>query len=669
MNFYRTEKPTLCLNMIVKNESKVITRLFDSVSEIIDCYCICDTGSTDNTIDLIKQYFSEKNIPGKVVIEPFKNFCYNRNFSLNSAVGMSDYILLMDADMVLEIKDFNKYELLLADSHNILQGNDDFYYDNMRIVKNNGLYNYCGVTHEYINTPVNNTKYCIPKNKLFIRDIGDGGSKSNKIERDIILLTEGINEEPNNERYHFYLANSYHDCGKYNEAIEYYKKRIQFGGWNQEVWYSYYKMGHCYKNSGDISKAITTWMDGYDYLPERLEGIYQIIMHYRIISKHKLALLFYELAIKIMQKNHDIDGYLFLHKDIYSYKIHYEYSIIASWLGIKNINDQVNIILNNCTDYSIISNVFSNMKFYKDILLPTRVVKMDDKILISVDHEKVLFNSSSSCLIHNENKDGYLLNVRYVNYYITENGSYINCEKHIVTVNKYFELDINLNIVKEKLFDLNFVNKRYIGVEDIKIFNDLNENKIKFIGTGLHENYKIGIVTGDYDVNKDNLISHELITDFSNSDCEKNWIFVDFKNETHIIYKWHPLQICKLDEQNKQISNVETRNMPRIFSHIRGSSCGFTYNKDNSSEVWFVVHLVSYENPRHYYHMIVVFDSMLNLLRYSAPFKFEGESIEYCLSIIVEDERVLLNYSTWDRTTRIGIYDKKYIDSITKYTV
>ena len=54
--------PTLCLNMIVKNESKIITRLFDSVISIIDCYCICDTGSTDNTIELIKNYFLEKNI-------------------------------------------------------------------------------------------------------------------------------------------------------------------------------------------------------------------------------------------------------------------------------------------------------------------------------------------------------------------------------------------------------------------------------------------------------------------------------------------------------------------------------------------------------------------------------------------------------------------------------
>ena len=47
---------------------------------------------------------------------------------------------------------------------------------------------------------------------------------------------------------------------------------------------------------------------------------------------------------------------------------------------------------------------------------------------------------------------------------------------------------------------------------------------------------------------------------------------------------------------------------------------------------------------------------------------FEGDPIEYCLSIVVEDERVIINYSTWDRTTRIGVYDKKYIDSIVKYS-
>ena len=103
--------PTLCLNMIVKNESKIITRLFDSVLPIIDTYCICDTGSTDNTVELIKQYFDNKNIKGVVVTEPFKDFAYNRNFALQSCLGLSDYVLLLDADMVLRVRNFKK-ELL-----------------------------------------------------------------------------------------------------------------------------------------------------------------------------------------------------------------------------------------------------------------------------------------------------------------------------------------------------------------------------------------------------------------------------------------------------------------------------------------------------------------------------------------------------------------------------
>jgi hypothetical protein len=52
---------------------------------------------------------------------------------------------------------------------------------------------------------------------------------------------------------------------------------------------------------------------------------------------------------------------------------------------------------------------------------------MDDKILLLVDNEKILFNSSSSCLIENKNKDGYILNVRYVNYYVTESKTLILC--------------------------------------------------------------------------------------------------------------------------------------------------------------------------------------------------------------------------------------------------
>jgi glycosyltransferase involved in cell wall biosynthesis len=55
-------RPSLCLNMIVKNESKIITRLLQSVVGVIDTYCICDTGSTDNTIEVITEFFKNGDL-------------------------------------------------------------------------------------------------------------------------------------------------------------------------------------------------------------------------------------------------------------------------------------------------------------------------------------------------------------------------------------------------------------------------------------------------------------------------------------------------------------------------------------------------------------------------------------------------------------------------------
>ena len=67
-------KGQLCLNMIVKNESKIIERLLGSVLDIVDTYCICDTGSTDDTVERIRTFMKAAGKPGCVYVEPFKNF-------------------------------------------------------------------------------------------------------------------------------------------------------------------------------------------------------------------------------------------------------------------------------------------------------------------------------------------------------------------------------------------------------------------------------------------------------------------------------------------------------------------------------------------------------------------------------------------------------------------
>lgn len=660
--------PTLCLNMIVKNESKIITRLFDSVLPIIDCYCICDTGSTDETPSIIESYFKEKNIPGKIIYEPFQNFCHNRNVALQSCIGMSDYVLLLDADMRLEIINFDKNNLRHANTFTILQGNQSFYYQNTRIITNNGLYKYVGVTHEYIDILFQDVRENIKKNELFIQDIGDGGSKNDKFNRDIQLLLKGIDDEPDNQRYHFYLANSFHDVGKYDDAIQYYKKRIDMGGWPQEVWYSYYRIGLCYKHKNDYPNAFWYWMEGYDYLPERLEGLYEMLMYYRIHSKHKLAIAIYNICKSILAKKINRDGYLFLHNDVYTYLIDYEYTIIACYNNIQNINNEIVCVMNNGAN-EYVSNLLNNMKFYKNILQPIKVYDFTNQYTIPVQDKDVTFYSSSSCLIpfNNGANNKYYMNVRYVSYSIDPYGNYnLNCN-NIITLNRFYQFSqidcqkAQIEFYKDE--DFIFQNQYYIGVEDIRIFYDNINKQLLYIGTHLNKEDKLNVGYGDY--NKGILDKNEATIDLKqniqNSSCEKNWVFVNFQNTTKIVYQWYPLTICNM--VNNEIQVFKQINMPRIFQRIRGSTCGYNYN----NEIWFVCHIVSYENPRHYYHMICVFDDQMNLLRYSAPFKFEGEPIEYCLSIVVQTDTIIINYSTWDRTTKMALYDKNYINNIIIY--
>ena len=57
-----TDIPKICLNMIVKNESKIIERLLASVVGFIDEIFIVDTGSSDNTIEKITEFMKNNNI-------------------------------------------------------------------------------------------------------------------------------------------------------------------------------------------------------------------------------------------------------------------------------------------------------------------------------------------------------------------------------------------------------------------------------------------------------------------------------------------------------------------------------------------------------------------------------------------------------------------------------
>jgi glycosyltransferase involved in cell wall biosynthesis len=358
------------LNMIVKNEARIIERCLNAV-QWVDGVVISDTGSTDNTVELIESWLKTNDKLGAVVQNDWKNFGHNRTEALKegrkwcSENGLDlheVYFVLIDADMIfpaITLRDCIEQ----ADLWDVRQQNASIIYHNLRVIRAS-LDVICKCpTHEYYDVL---TKDATRKTYegVIIEDIGDGGAKSDKIERDIRLLKEGLVEEPKNCRYWFYLANTYRDSGDFTNAILAYHQRIEIGGWYEETYCAHLYKGDCHKNLGQHKEAVALWLDAYQVDPVRSEALWRIAVYYRTIAKHHIAMLFIDKGLKMEQPT---DRVLFLEKPVYEYQFLYEMSICGYYVNDKSRGKLAcKMLLDKpMIPPGIHESVVNNMEFYK----------------------------------------------------------------------------------------------------------------------------------------------------------------------------------------------------------------------------------------------------------------------------------------------------------------
>lgn len=326
----------ICLTMIVKNESRIIERCLNSVKDIVDYISICDTGSTDNTVAIIEAFMKNNHIPGKVHHHEWKNFGHNRSLSVQESQKMlsdlsvslhSCYLLLLDADMLLEIDPSFKKETLNADSLLLIQKTHWMTYYNTRLIKASQPWKCIGVTHEYWGCDENTSSDKLET--LVIDDREDGGAKADKFERDIRLLTQGLKDEPDNVRYMFYLAQSYKCIHAYEDSIRWYKARIKAGGWKEEVWYSKCMIGEMYEAMEQWDNALHWYLDAFQTNPDRAEPLQKIATKYRMDGQHHLAYLFAKQGSRIPFPK---DQILFIIHPVYDYMLDDEIAIVGWYI-------------------------------------------------------------------------------------------------------------------------------------------------------------------------------------------------------------------------------------------------------------------------------------------------------------------------------------------------
>ena len=234
----------VCLNAIVKNESARIERMLASVAPHIASYVIGDTGSTDGTQALIRDFMGACGVPGVLYEAPFTNFRDSRNLALEQARRVRgelgwEYLLLVDADMELVAP--SGLGRLTASGYQLLQRSGSLEYWNARLVRWDNENRYACVTHEYLSTAHPLVKLPGP----WFQDYADGANRPGKVERDIALLSAEVDRDPNDGRSWFYLGNSYREIGRHKEAIEAYMRRVEVGGWNEEIYCSLLYAARC----------------------------------------------------------------------------------------------------------------------------------------------------------------------------------------------------------------------------------------------------------------------------------------------------------------------------------------------------------------------------------------------------------------------------------------
>ncbi len=360
------------LCMIVKDEAKIIRRCLDSVKPLIDYVCITDTGSTDNTIEVINDWMKTNNIDGKVLSEPWKDFAHNRTVALENIrkIESVDYALMIDADEVLQYEEgFDKEEArnsLTLDLYHVITRSGAIEYVRPTLTKNSMPYYYKGVVYEFLECRAAiRTRDTLAK--VYNVPIQDSARNTSglKFTNDASLIERTLVEEKDPfmvARYTFYLAQTFLDLGQDLKALNLYCDRATKGFWSEEVFMSLLNVARLKEKlqypSEDI---IQSYMQAHESAPHRIEALHGAAKFCRLSEKYQQAYILSKWGQNLpVNKNG-----LFVEPWIWDYGIEDELSISAYWAGHYADGLKVTENLLNKVPEHYLPRVQKNLEFFK----------------------------------------------------------------------------------------------------------------------------------------------------------------------------------------------------------------------------------------------------------------------------------------------------------------
>jgi len=277
------------LMFMVKDAGDDFKSILESNLPFIDQYTILDTGSSDNTVNIIKETL--KNKEGVLYQEPFINFRDSRNRLIELSGHKCVFNIMLDDTYILKgnLREFlTMMRSSNANAFNLVIKGIGILYGSCRIARSSKNYKYKYRIHEILDTKKENS-YRINDEISYIQDINSSymeeRTKKRK-ENDLALLFEELEENRSDSRTYYYIAETYLCLQDWKNAFSYYEKRSKMDGYEEEKQDALYKMGVV----GEIYLKLE-WKKCQEYYfnchlfdPNRCESMFMIGSHYMEIN-------------------------------------------------------------------------------------------------------------------------------------------------------------------------------------------------------------------------------------------------------------------------------------------------------------------------------------------------------------------------------------------------
>lgn len=349
----------LALNFICKDESPVIEKMLESAKGIVDLIVVNDTGSTDGTQQIIKNFGEKYGIPTYVFERPFDDFEKSRNHAMQmlretvKGLGWNPeqvHGFWFDCDETLVIDPKFTKSQFTKDLYMINTYIGQMKYTRNTFFKVSKPFRWYGPVHEFIVCDEQNITSGLAENiHVDVKMTGNSwmGDIAEKYASHSYKLEAYINKNRQDPRWIFYTAQSWHDAASIKDnkeenderlrrSLKYYRERVsRTDGYAEEIYYAQYRIGTIMRILEDPwHLTMMELLKAYQIDPLRGESIKVIIDHYLQMGEWHMAYLYSKFAKTTFHgKNPYPTRLLFVDEATYVWKFAEAHAAAAFYTG------------------------------------------------------------------------------------------------------------------------------------------------------------------------------------------------------------------------------------------------------------------------------------------------------------------------------------------------